>query len=919
MMTAGGRNPLYSTAPQGIIGPMEIITSHTDTDFDSLAAMVAAKRLYPQAELVFSGPQEDNVREYLAQEFDSFHAFKKIGHIAPDKVTRLILVDTRRPEHIGPLAACLDNPGISIHIYDHHAAKSGDISGELEHIRPYGSTTTLMVELLRRRNLSPSGKECTLMVLGIYEDTGGFLHSSTAPADLSAAAWLLEQGANLDVVTHFFSRELTARQLDLMQRLRANSRRYTIRGVQVVVSRLALGEYIDDFAMLVRHAMQADNLDALFACIEMGGKIHLICRSRIPEINAGAIAREFFGGGHASAASATISDIPAAQVEERLIALLHTHIRPKTLAGEIMSAPAIVSTAEVSLRQAARLMTRYNVTVLAIVRRAGSADGSRPPSGFLGIISRRVVDKGIFHQLGDTAVGDYMTSGIATVGEEASLADIQKIIVDQRQRFVPVLRGDSVVGVITRTDLMGLIANDPGNVSTEVLGEDEHPSVKRERNLSALMARMLPRELMLLLQEVGEVAKSLHCQAFVAGGFVRDLLLRHSNMDVDIVIEGSGIAFARALAQRRGGMVYPHEKFGTATVALPGGLRVDVATARLEFYEHPAALPVVEFGSIKLDLSRRDFTINAMAIHLNPERFGTLADYFNCQNDLRERRIQVLHNLSFVEDPTRIFRAIRFESRLDFQITRHSEKLIENAVRIKLPERIEGQRLLHELRLILSEDDPAPALRRMEALGLLPFLWPDRERPCRIDRRLLHVLHLARRAIVDFRRLYPQETVEPWLIYLLAIMHRFQTDELDAFCRRFAMPDKQRQLLVQQKTRAEWAARKLFQHPHTRPSEIHRMLGELNNEGLLYLMAIARKRAVQQAASLYLARLRGTRPLIGGNTLKAMGYRPGPHFTAMLGHLVAKQLDGEIATPEEAQDFIRSQYPPGAAAMRKTP
>lgn len=898
---------------------MEIITSHTDTDFDSLAAMVAAKRLYPGAELVFSGSQEDNVREYLTQEFDNFHTFKKINHIALHRITRLILVDTRRSEHIGPLAACLDKPSLSIHIYDHHAGKPGDISGELEHIRPYGSTTTLMVELLRERGLSPSGKESTLMALGIYEDTGGFLHSSTAPADLAAAAWLLEQGANLDVVTHFFSRELTARQLGLVQQLRENSRRYTIRGVQVVVSRLALGEYIDDFAMLVRQTMQANNLDALFACIEMGGKIHLICRSRIPEVNAGAIAREFFGGGHASAASATISNIPPAQVEERLIALLHTHIRPKTLAGEIMSAPAIVATAEVSISQAAHLMTRYNVTVLAIVRRAGSADGSRLPSGFLGIISRRVVDKGIFHQLGDTPVGDYMTTGIATVGEEATLADIQRIIVDQRQRFVPVLRGDSVVGVITRTDLMGLIVNDPGNVSSELLGEDEHPSVKRERNLSGLMVRMLPRELMLLLQEVGEVAKDLHCQAFVAGGFVRDLLLHHSNMDVDIVIEGSGIAFARTLAQRRGGMVYPHEKFGTATVALPGGLRIDVATARLEFYEHPAALPVVEFGSIKLDLSRRDFTINAMAIHLNPERFGTLADYFNCQNDLRERRIQVLHNLSFVEDPTRIFRAIRFESRLDFQITRHSEKLIENAVRIKLPERIEGRRLLHELRLILSEDDPAPALLRMEGLRLLPFLWPDLETPRRIDRRLLHVLRLARRAIAEFRRLYPQEAVEPWLVYILALMHRFQAEELDAFCRRFAMPDRQRQLLVQRKTRAEWAAQELFRHPHARPSKVYHLLEELDNEGLLYLMAIARKRAVQQAASLYLARLRGTRPLIGGNTLKAMGYRPGPHFTAMLAHLVDRQLDGEIATPEEAQDFIRSQYPPGAAGVRKNP
>ena len=183
----------------------------------------------------------------------------------------------------------------------------------------------------------------------------------------------------------------------------------------------------------------------------------------------------------------------------------------------------------------------------------------------------------------------------------------------------------------------------------------------------------------------------MDCNAYVAGGFVRDLLLQVKNTDIDIVIEGDGIRFAKTLAEQRHGIVHPHEKFGTATVIFPDQTRIDVATARLEYYEHPAAMPTVELSSIKLDLYRRDFTINAMAIHLNPDRFGTLVDYFNCQNDLKERRIQVLHNLSFVEDPTRIFRAIRFEGRLDFTITRHTEKLIKNTVQMNLFDRFEDR------------------------------------------------------------------------------------------------------------------------------------------------------------------------------------------------------------------------------------
>jgi tRNA nucleotidyltransferase (CCA-adding enzyme) len=334
-----------------------------------------------------------------------------------------------------------------------------------------------------------------------------------------------------------------------------------------------------------------------------------------------------------------------------------------------MSAPVITATPNVTIDQANRLMTRYNVTVLPVVR---ENDNGPRPTGLLGMISRMVAEKAIFHQLGGLPVADYMTTEIATIEENGTLSDIQKLIVENRQRLIPVVRGEEIVGVITRTDLLGLLVNDPGNLSSDLLRGDERPSVERTRNLGGVMAQVLPREIIVLLREIGEAAAHLDCNAYVAGGFVRDLLLHVKNTDIDIVVEGDGIRFAKSLAEKRRGVVHPHEKFGTATVIFPDQTRVDVATARLEYYAHPAAMPTVELSSIKLDLYRRDFTINAMAVHLNPERFGALVDYFNCQNDLKERRIQVLHNLSFVEDPTRIFRAIRFEGRLDFTITRHT-------------------------------------------------------------------------------------------------------------------------------------------------------------------------------------------------------------------------------------------------------
>ncbi|MGE4559324.1 MAG: CBS domain-containing protein [Desulfobulbus sp.] len=899
-----------------IIARMDVITTHIGADFDSLAAMIAAKRLYPKAELVFSGSQEKTVRNYLAQEFRNIYEFKKIKHIDPTRITRLIVVDTRQAERLGALAECLHNRQLSIHLYDHHPDAPGDLQGEIEVIRRFGSTTTIFVDLFQERGITPSPDEATLMALGIYEDTGSFLHSSTCPEDLTAAAWLLGHGANLDIVTQFVSRELSAEQINLIGRLQQQAQSYVIRGVTVVICILTEEEYIDDFAVVVQRLMVMENIDVLFALASMGERTYLIARSRIPEVNAGAVAREFGGGGHASAASATIRGLTIAEAEERLVGLLHDHIRPKAVAAEMMSSPAITVTPEVSIEQANRLMTRYNVTVLPVVRDNGGRENGPHPTGLLGMISRMVVEKAIFHKLGSLPVAEYMTTDIATLAESGTLADVQKLIVENRQRLIPVLREDTIIGVITRTDLMGLLVNDPGQLPGDLLRSDERPSVERTRNLVGVMTQVLPREIIVLLREIGESAAGLGYHAYVAGGFVRDLLLHVKNTDIDVVIEGDGIRFAKHLADKHRGIVHPHEKFGTATVVFPDQTRIDVATARLEYYEHPAAKPTVELSSIKLDLYRRDFTINAMAIHLNPERFGALVDYFNCQNDLKERRIQVLHNLSFVEDPTRIFRAIRFEGRLDFTITRHTEKLIKNTVQMNLFDHFEEPRFFHELKLILSENNPIPALRRMDAFKLFPFLWPDLRPNLKIDRRFLHYLTQANQAISWFRLLYLPDAVDTWMVYLLAIFSRSRTKELINFCNRFDLPPKQRKKLIQQKNDVERIAREMVKRTYFKPSEIYWLLIDLEPEGWLYLMTIARKRFIQQAASLFVTQLRTVKPLVTGDELKRLGYIPGPQFRTMRNHLIEGQLDGAIGDHQQALDFIRGTYPVAPPATR---
>ena len=275
---------------------MDVITTHINADFDGLASMVAARKLYPGAKLVFAGSQERRLRDFLSQEIRNLYDFTKIKNIDPARINRLIVVDTRQANRIDRLAECLANPGLELHLFDHHPDAPGDMKGTLEQVEDVGSITTIFVRIFREQRIDISTDEATLMALGIYEDTGSFLHSTTTPADLEAAAWLLDQGAKLEVVNQFLSRDLSTEQVGLLNALLQNTSTYTIRSIKIAISKLTLPNYVDDFAVLVRRLMVMENLDVVFGLIGMGERIYLIGRSRIPEVNVGVIARDFGGG-----------------------------------------------------------------------------------------------------------------------------------------------------------------------------------------------------------------------------------------------------------------------------------------------------------------------------------------------------------------------------------------------------------------------------------------------------------------------------------------------------------------------------------------------------------------------------------------------------------------------------------------------
>lgn len=876
---------------------MDVITTHVNADFDCLGAMVAAKKLYPDALMVFPGSQEKSMRDFFFKTTGYLPPLTRLKDIDLSRIARLILVDCRHSSRIGRLAEVAKRPGVEIHIYDHHPESAGDLEKSGGVIRECGSSTTILAGILREKEIDVTPAEATLMMLGIYEDTGSLTFPSTTVDDYGAAAWLLSCGANLNVVGEFVSQELTSEQVSLLNDLLQSLHTVSVNGVDVSLAHASLDHYVADVAVLAHMMRDMENLEAIFIVVGMGERVYIVARSRIPEVDVGAILREMGGGGHATAASATVRNLTVIQVLARLQELFPEWINPKRTAAALMSSPVKTLPLETTIAEARELLTRYNVNSMPVM------DGGR----MAGIISLRIVEKALYHGLGSLPVSEYMHTEFMRAGPETPISVIQSYIVEQHRRLVPVFAGEELVGVITRTDLLRYMYSGMQRTAGAVydLGR-ENPPVRR-REVVHLMCKNLPRRVVDTLRVLGKVGDGLELPVFAIGGFARDLLLGGKNDDIDVTVEGDGILFAETFAASHECRVKSHAKFGTAVIVFPDGFKIDVASTRLEYYETPGALPTVERSSLKMDLYRRDFTINTLAIRLNTADFGLLVDYFGAYRDLRDKVIRVLHNLSFVEDPTRVFRAVRFEQRLGFQIARHTENLIRNAVKMGFLDKLGGRRLLNELVIILREREPVRAILRMEDLGLLRFIHPE----LALENETLRVLDEVKKVVAWFDLLYQQDPVEIWVVYFLALTSRLDDGAFWETCTRLSVSEHYREKLIEMRVHGEQMLelmdRKVARRESVRRSDIYFWLRGLSLEVLLYIMAKTRRDDVRKCVSLYVTQLREISCSVTGDDLKALGLPPGPRYREILDTVLAARLNGGVTTRDEELELVRNE------------
>jgi tRNA nucleotidyltransferase (CCA-adding enzyme) len=868
---------------------MQIITTHLNADFDSLASCMAAKKLYLQAVVVLPGSMERRVKLF----FDTFKPFeiKKLKEIEEDKVKTLIVVDTRSKGRIGELSRFL-KADVKVHLYDHHPRGEDDIKADFEITEQIGALSSLFTEIFLKKNIVISPVEATLLCLGIYEETGCLLFPSTTPRDVEAVAYLLKKGANLNLVSQFLKEELSKEEINLLNELLNSLEEHIIEGKRVHIAHGSM-EFSQDISHIAHKVMDIIDTDALFIIIRMEDKLLIIGRSNIPEIDSGSILADFGGGGHWAAGSATIKDMPVNLLIDELLNAIKSQIKPMRFAKDLMTTPVISVQWNTTIKEVEKMMTNYGINAMPVVKE----------DKYIGLITRGVVEKAIFHGLKKSRLSDFATTDAYTAEEDTPIREIEKNMIETNQRVVPILKDDKVVGVITRTDILRNLYEEHIRKFKISQPKQEH-SEEGRRYISNLLKEFFSEEIYKILLTAGELADELGFGAYLVGGSVRDILMRIPSPDIDIVVEGEGIKFAERLADKIKGKITFYLRFATAKIVkeiLSNGKKVDfyidVATARTEYYESPAALPKVETSSIKKDLYRRDFTINSIAVKLNAKNFGLLIDFFGGQRDIKDKIIRVLHNLSFVEDPTRAIRAVRFAEKLGFRISKHTENLIRLAVKMGVFEKLKDSRLYEELLLLLKETIPYQSIKRLKDYGLLKVIHPKLE-----EKDLNKLLKKSYEIIQGIELLFLKDQYHVELIYLMAILWQLEYKERIELLERIGAPQHIKKKLIYDVENAKKALQILTEDD---PVKIYNTLKPLNVDSLLLMMFYAEKWQ-RQAISMFLTKLRFIKPLINGEDLKKIGINPGPIYRKIFDRIMNEKLKGNLQSKKEEIEFAKN-------------
>jgi tRNA nucleotidyltransferase (CCA-adding enzyme) len=839
----------------------QLVLSHVGTDFDGLASMVLAQKLYPGSYLVFPGRMGPGVKEFFDLHKRHFQVMERKEALRT-KPDRLIVVDTRTPSRLGEFRQWVHDSEVELYIYDHHRPTAESVRGDQEWVEPVGAAATLLVERCRAEKLPIETWVASLCLIAIHEETGSFRYDSVTPRDLEAAAYLMAQGANLEVVGDFLKDPLTDGQRSLLEEFLRTGQVYQGRSGSLYVGHAQRKRSVFGMGSLATRILEIEDTDAVCVVLEAEGEgTSIAARAGSDAFDVSVWMARYGGGGHKRAASASRIPESAEKVAKELVVLASEGQGAKLTAADVMSSDLFTLSPNCTVEHAnSELLARgYHAAVVV--------DGQ---SEMQGLVCRTDLNRALDHNLGHAPARSVMTHKVVSVNHDDSLDDVRRVVVERHVGSLPVMQDGRLVGIVTRTDLL-----------REIYQQGEEENWNRSGGGPKVCLGDLNEPYLSRLRVAARLAAEKRVRLYVVGGFVRDLLLGRPSDDVDLVVEGDAILLAKALRDELGGKVVTHEKYMTASLKFADDDKLDVASARKEVYVRPAAMPDVAQSKLKSDLYRRDFTINALALRLSDNLEATVIDFFGGRQDLDTKKIRVLHNHSFIDDPTRIIRAVRFEQRLGFSIEPHTKQLIRGALETDVFRLAHGERIAEELKLALSESDPVKVLSRMQKLKILRALHPELKFEQKQKARTEQAL--------QFMKTYPHlvSADSAWLVPLMFLHEELSEEGRELLKERFGWKAAPWPFPVNDLLSA-------LIRKDLSPSEIAHYLDPLDGRRLAVLAGIANHPVFFERMDLYIKKIRDMEPLISGRDILSRGVPQGPDVKEWKRRAYDAQRDGEF-------------------------
>lgn len=904
---------------------MDLILCHPTADFDALGAAVGLAKLHLGAKILLTGGCHPSVRKFLALHRDELPLIE-FRTINPLLLRRLFLVDTLGCDRTGKASEWLKLDNVeSITIYDHHEENDQITSDKTiyKYIEKVGACTTIICELLQRNSMTLNGVESTIMALGIHVDTGSLTFEQTTPRDAVALAWLMTQNVNLSILSEYVEPSLTPPLRKLLSQALKDLHTETINGFNISWLLMRSPQFIPGLSNLVGRIRNLVETDVILLGHYYGeklgkkeGKLTVIGRNNIDSVNLAQIFTVYGGGGHQSAASFNYRCHHPEDVINEILRQIKNFLPLPLTARDLMSSPVRTILPHITIAEAQRILLRYGHSGLLVM------DENRQLTG---IISRRDIDLALHHGFSHAPVKGYMTKNVEVITPDASVMEIEELMVKNDIGRLPVMAKGELVGIVTRTDVLKHLHQTSINIGFASRKSFSPPQVSC---LLPSFAKRLHPPIWKLLQEIANYAESKGWHLYLVGGGVRDLLLTEDSQtlnlqDIDLVVDGfhfsdtpsAGVELAKALQA-----IYPsarlniHGEFQTAALLWHkdenlGSLWVDIATARTEFYPYPAANPEVESSSIRQDLYRRDFTINALAVRLTNPYQGELLDFFGGMKDLRLKLIRVLHSNSFIEDPTRIYRGVRFAVRLNFTLEAQTREYINYAINSGVYERVALEqnsipalttRLKAELNYILQEDYWKSALKLLDEISALRCLHSN----CQMTPHLWWQIRCLDRWLRYYNLGCNNGQITSWLVRLEIILASF--DEGVTVAKNLGLPKES----INRLTSLPLIYEKIIESlPQCETVSQKVKLLSAYTPVTLMLIAVKSDKRVRQVIWRYLMGWSKIKSPLNGKDLQRLGYKPSKLYQEMLERVQALFLDGKILTKEEAENFVVNRYP----------